>query len=131
MVRTQSRRDKAVILLAQGTSITDVSDEIGVSRQAIYNWLSDEDYQREIQDEKMLYMRLLSSRMASVCEQALQHLEKVTAGDQSVTLARDADIRLKADRLALTQLRDLYELADHEVRLTRLERGGYGKEGHR
>ena len=60
MVRTQSRRDKAVILLAQGTSITDVSDEIGVSRQAIYNWLSDEDYQRQVQDEKLLYMRVLA-----------------------------------------------------------------------
>lgn len=124
---TQSRRDKAVILLAQGQSVTEVSDEIGVSRQAIYNWLSDDDYQRQVQDEKMLYMRLLSSRIVRVCDQALRHLEKVTEGDTDVTLARDADIRLKADRLALTQLRDLYELADHEVRISRLEkRGRYG-----
>jgi len=123
---TQTRRDKAVILLAQGRPITEVSDEIGVSRQAIYNWLSDDDYQMQLQEEKMLIVKALSSRMISVCDKALQHLEKVTSGDTEFTMARDADIRLKADRLALSSLRDLYELTDHEVRISALERGRYG-----
>jgi len=117
-----SRRDKAVILLAQGKSVTDVSDQVGVSRQTIYTWLSDDDYKRQLQDEKMHLIRSLSSLMVSVCTNALRHLEKMTEGDQTVTLARDADVRLKADRLALSGLRDLIELADHEVRITTLEK---------
>jgi len=119
---TTSRRDKAVILLAQGKSVTDVSDQIGVSRQTIYNWLSDPDYQRQVDDQKTYLVRSLSSLMISVCANALRHLEKFTSGDQTVTLARDADVRLKADRLAVSRLRDLIELADHEVRISRLEK---------
>jgi len=116
-----SRRDEAVILLAHGRSITEVSDDVGVSRQTVYNWLSDEDYQRRIQDEKSRLIRSMSSLMASVCYKALLHIDKMTDGDTEVTMARDADVRLKADRLVLSKLRDLVELADHETRLTRLE----------
>ena len=111
-----SRRDKAVILLAHGKSVTEVSDEIGVTRQTIYNWLSEDDYKRQVQDKRSLLIESISSRMASVCDNALRHLEKVTSDDDL-----DDEIRLKADRLVLSRLRDLYELADHEARLTRLE----------
>lgn len=119
---SQSRRDKAVILLAHGRPITEVSDEVGVSRQTIYNWLSDEEYQSLVDAEKTRIARSLSSRMLTVCDKALMHLDRITEGDTEVTMARDADIRLKADRLVLSRLRDLYELVDHEVRITRLEK---------
>jgi transposase len=119
---TQSRRGKAVSLLARGRSITEVSDQVGVSRQTIYNWLDDDNYKRQVMSEKARIVEALSSRMISVTDKALQHLEKVTSGDTEFTMARDADIRLKADRLVLQYLRDLYELSDHEVRLTRLEK---------
>lgn len=118
----QSRRDKAVILIAQGRPITEVSDEIGVSRQTIYNWLSEDEYQRLVDAEKTRIVRSLSARMLSVCDKALKHLEDFYLSDAKVTMARDADIRLKADRLVLSRLRDLYELADHEVRISRLEK---------
>ena len=119
---TQSRRGKAVSLLARGRPITEVSDQVGVSRQTIYNWLDDDNYKRQVMSEKARIVEALSSRMISVTDKALQHLEKVTSGDTEFTMARDADIRLKADRLVLQYLRDLYELADHEVRITRLEK---------
>jgi len=118
----QSRRDKAVILIAQGRPITEVSDQVGVSRQTIYNWLSEDEYQRLVDAEKTRIVRSLSARMLSVCDKALKHLEDFYLSDAKVTMARDADIRLKADRLVLSRLRDLYELADHEVRITRLEK---------
>jgi len=119
---TQSRRGKAVSLLARGRPITEVSDQVGVSRQTIYNWLDDDGYKMKVMSEKTRIVEALSSRMISVTDKALQHLEKIVSGDTDVTMARDADIRLKADRLVLQYLRDLYELSDHEVRITRLEK---------
>lgn len=118
---TQSRRDKAVILLAQGQSVTDVSDQIGVSRQTIYTWMDDPEMQKSIQSEKTRLIRTLSSLMIKVALQALSHLDEVTSGDPEVTMSRDVEVRLKADRLVIQKIRDLLELADHEDRITRLE----------
>jgi len=116
-----SRRDQAVILLAQGKSVTDVSDSVGVSRQTIYTWMDDEEMQRSIQLEKTRLIRSLSALMIKVTLQALYHLDKVTEGDPEVTMARDVQVRLQADRLVIQKVRDLMEMADLEDRVSRLE----------
>ena len=123
-----SRRDQAVILLAQGKTVTDVSDQVGVSRQTVYTWMDDQDLQRSIQAEKTRLIRSLSSLMIKVTLQALHHLDKVTEGDPEVTQARDIQVRLQADRLVLQKIRDLMEMASLEERVSRLEeRDRYGR----
>ena len=123
-----SRRDQAVILLAQGKSVTDVSDSVGVSRQTIYTWMDDEEMQKSIQVEKTRLIRSLSALMIKVTLQALYHLDKVTEGDPEVTMARDVQVRLQADRLVIQKVRDLMEMASLEERVSRLEeRDRYGR----
>jgi hypothetical protein len=118
----QSRRKKASLMLAHGQSVTDVSDAVGVSRQTIYTWMDDPSYQKMIDHERSVILARISGRLISVCEQALQHLDAVTAGDEDVTMARDVSVRLRGDSIALNRLASLLELADLDRRISRLEK---------
>jgi hypothetical protein len=118
----QSRRKKAIVMLAHGQSVTEVSDAVGVSRQTIYTWLADEDIQMAIHEEKTRMLTSLTGRLTAVCEKASEHMMHITSGDEDYTLARDVTVRLRADSIALSRLPTLIELADFDKRLTRLEK---------
>jgi DNA-binding XRE family transcriptional regulator len=104
-------------MLAHGQSVTDVSDAVGVSRQTIYTWLDDPSYQKMVDDEKSVILARMTGRLLSVCDQALQHLDAVTADEDETT-----SNRLRADSIALGRLASLLELADLDRRISRLEK---------
>lgn len=42
------RKEKAITLILSGEAITDVAKLVGVCRQAIYNWLDDDEFKAEL-----------------------------------------------------------------------------------
>lgn len=114
----QSRKLLAVDLLASGYPVSEVADAVHVSRQTVYNWMSDPEYTRQITDKRSEVMQSISARLISISSDAVDFLGHCVRGDFTDP---HASIRLRASALALGRLREIVDLADIEDRIRRLE----------
>jgi len=80
-------QDRAIGLLVQGKTVTDVAQEVGVDRSTIHRWLNDSDLRLKLEARReeliggMLDQQLLAARMATV-----KLMELLESSDEGVVL---------------------------------------------
>ena len=111
---SKTRKALALEVLSSGLSVEKASEVAHVSRQCIYNWMTQESFKRKLRERQSVLFQSLSKRLAGMTVKALQVLEDCLS-------SRSEAIRLRASGIALSSLKNVMELADFEERLTRLE----------
>jgi len=112
MIKT--RKALALEVLSSGFSVEKASEVSHVSRQTIYNWLSQEGFKNELRKRQSILFQSLSKRLMNITVKALQVLEDCLD-------SRNESIRLRASGIALSSLKNVIDTADIEDRLTALE----------
>src|SRR4030042_6915529 len=110
---SKTKRAIAIEALSSGLSVEKVSELASVSRACIYNWLSKEDFKKDLREKQGEYFSRLSKRITSITLKALEVLE-------SLLNSRNESIRLRACSTALSSLSTITSLTDFEERLTAL-----------
>jgi hypothetical protein len=111
---SQTKKALALEVLSSGLSVEKASEMAHVSRQCIYNWLSQESFKAELRKRQRILFQSLSKRLMSITEKALQVLDDCLS-------SRTEAVRLRASGIALSSLKNVMELADFEERLSELE----------
>ena len=111
---SQTKKALALEVLSYGQSVEKASEVSQVSRQTVYNWLSQESFKNELRERQSVLFQSLSKRLIGITVKALQVLEDCLN-------SRNESIRLRASGIALSGLKNVMELSDFEERLTRLE----------
>jgi len=111
---SQTKKTLALEVLSSGLSVEKASEVAHVSRQCIYNWLSQESFKNELRERQSILFQSLSKRLMNITVKALQVLEDCLR-------SRSEAIRLRASGIALSGLKNVMELSDFEERLTALE----------
>ena len=111
---SQTKKALALEVLSSGLSVEKASEVAHVSRQCIYNWLSQESFKNELRQRQSVLFQSLSKRLVNITEKALQVLEDCLS-------SRNEAIRLRASGIALSSLKNVMELSDFEERLAALE----------
>jgi transposase-like protein len=112
-----SKTKKALALeaLSSGLSVEKVSEVSHVTRQTVYNWLSQEDFKTDLKEKQREYFSRLSKRMTSLTLKALDVIEECLR-------SRNESIRLRACGIALSGLNNVVSMTDFEERLSALEK---------
>jgi len=111
---SKTRKALALEVLSSGLSVERASEVSQVSRQTVYNWLSDDGFKKELRKRQSFIFQTLSKRLVNITTQALQVLEDCLG-------SRNESIRLRASGIALSSLKNVMELSDFEDRLSELE----------
>jgi len=105
------KQNKAIELLAQGTSIDATATGAGVSRRTIYQWMKDQEFALALHDKSAEVIDRLNHRLVNLNEKALDVLDACLDSESEA-------IRLRS---AMYLNNRLYEvLGDIEI-LTRLD----------
>ena len=70
------RKLKTIELLAQGIHYTDISKQVGVSRQTIYDWLKDEEFKAELDRWRQEFINCTRSIFAFNAPKAARKIVK-------------------------------------------------------
>jgi len=111
---SKTRKALALEVLSSGLSVEKASEVSHVSRQTIYNWLSQKSFKNELRKRQSVLFQSLSKRLMNITVKALQVLEDCLD-------SRNENIRLRASGIAISSLKNIMELADFEERITELE----------
>ena len=110
------KQTKAMLILVSGGTITDAADGAGVTRRALYSWMSEPRFRDALKSAQNELLDAAQGRLLSGQQTALQTLESLMTGGVSESVRRSS---------AETWLNMLFrykEFADFEVRLSTLER---------
>lgn len=70
------RKEKVIGLLIEGEQITNIAKIVGVSRQAIYNWLNDSEFKNELdtrlQEIKTQGNNMIVNKLSSCIDELLK-----------------------------------------------------------
>ena len=111
---SQTKKALALEVLSSGLSVEKAAEVAHVSRQCVYNWLSQESFKNELRERQSVLFQSLSKRLIGITVKALQVLEDCLS-------SRNENIRLRASGIALSGLKNFVELSDFEDRLAALE----------
>ena len=82
---SKGRKDKAAILLAHGTKITDVAAAVGVNRKTIQRWLADDGgFREQVEELRAESLGQLKSLLAQAAPAAASVLSRVMMGDVEI-----------------------------------------------
>lgn len=98
-----STKNKAIKLLSSGMSKTDVANQLGVSRDVIYNWLKDAKFRDAINIEIDTSTKLLSIELAKLDIKATQAIARALDSDNA-SLALKAALGFIEVRKNLSQI---------------------------
>jgi len=111
---SETKKALAFEALSSGLSIEKAGEVSHVSRQTIYNWLSQDDFKRELKARQREYFSQLSKRMTSLFMKALDVIEKSLD-------SRSEAMRLRASGLLISSYPHITEMTEFEERLSSLE----------
>lgn len=112
---SKTKKALALEVLSSGLSVEQAGEVAHVSRQCVYNWLSQDSFKQDLRKKQSEYFSRLSKRMTALTLKALEVLEKSLD-------SRNESIRLRACSIALSSLPGITALTDFEARLSALER---------
>lgn len=94
---------KAIKLLSSGMSKTDVANELGISRDAIYDWLKDDEFRQAINIEIDTGTQQLSEKLAQLDINAINAIERSLNSDNEA-IALKAALGFIEARKSLSQI---------------------------
>lgn len=110
---TPKQRLALVALLSQPT-VSGAAKQVGVSREAVYRWLKDPDFQAALTLAESEHLQAVQRGLLAASERALLVLGNLLVSESE-------SIRLRAALGILEQAIRLREFADFDARLTALE----------
>jgi len=111
------RKRKALEALLTSGDISQAANTAGVSRDSVYRWLRDPDFQTALSNGTQAALQGLSQSLLTLGAAAAKALQ-VALEDTTAPLTA----RLRAADIVLTRLLQMRELVDLDKRLTELEK---------
>lgn len=111
---SKTKKALALEVLSSGLSVEKASEVANVSRQCVYNWMTQESFKKDLRRRQSILFQRLSKKLMNITVKALQVLENCLCSENE-------NIRLRSSGIALSSLKNVMELADFEDRLTALE----------
>lgn len=102
--------------------MTDIMRETGLSKNTVYKYKRDPEFQAVIQERKSAILQAAVNRMSSYMAQNVETLQAI-AGDPEVNPA----VRVSAINTIMTQLRGWLTTTELSERLTALEEAAKGR----
>lgn len=106
---------RAVLALVEHGSVSRAADTCNLSRQSLYRWLREPEFERALREASSEQVIEASRRLTSLTMRAVDRLEKLLDSERELT-------QLKAVESILTHGARLRELVELEERITNLER---------
>ncbi len=111
------RKRKALEALLTSGDISQAANTAGVSRDSVYRWLRDPDFQTALSNGTQAALQGLSQSLLTLGAAAAKALQAALE-DTTAPLA----VKLRAADIVLTRLLQMRELVDLDKRLTELEK---------
>ena len=111
------RKRKALEALLTSGDISQAANTAGVSRDSVYRWLRDPDFQGAMTEGTQAALQGLSQSLLTLGAAAAKTLQAALE-DTTAPLA----VKLRAADIVLTRLLQMRELVDLDKRLTELEK---------
>jgi len=111
------RKRKALEALLTSGDISQAANTAGVSRDSVYRWLRDPDFQTALSNGTQAALQGLSQSLLTLGAAAAKTLQAALE-DTTAPLA----VKLRAADIVLTRLLQMRELVDLDKRLTELEK---------
>lgn len=108
---------KAIETLLTSGSATEAAENAGVSRNTLYRWMQEPDFQAALAEAEAAALDSLSTRLVGLADQAAGALDDVFNNDKA-----GIGHRLRAADIVLSNLLRLRELVTIEARLSELEK---------
>jgi transposase len=115
MTHNMTRKELAIIGLGSGLTVADAAEMASVSRNTIYRWLEDPDFENAVEDYKNEALTGIARKMVSLTVRVLEVLEEILESGNE-------NMRLRAAAALLGRFTQVVELTDLERRLTILEK---------
>jgi hypothetical protein len=112
---SETKKALALEALSSGLSIEKAGEVSHVSRQTVYNWLSQDDFKKELKVRQSEYFSQLAKRITILFMKALDVIEKSLD-------SRSEAMRLRASGLLISSYPHIAEMTEFEERLSALER---------
>ena len=109
------RQRRAIESLLTTADTTQAAELAGVSRQTIYRWMTEPQFNQALKAGTTAALDGISRNLVSTAKKAVRELDKILDGPDPRPKARAADI-------VLARLMQLRELVDLEARITELEK---------
>jgi transposase-like protein len=110
-----ARQDKAVAILAVGSSVEAVAERVGISRQTIHRWMLQPDFKAAVTAARRQAVQVVFDTLSQSVNQAA---EKLTALVKSQT----ESICLRSCEILLRFAKEHIEIGDLVERLDAIER---------
>jgi hypothetical protein len=108
----------AISALLSGKTRAQAATEAGVVGSTIYEWLSDEKFQKELQKAKNLTFDYSTAMLSGLLEDSIQICRRILNGEKISPLS---SLELRAASLVFSQVSRFREL-DLEIRIKELEK---------
>lgn len=115
--KIRSNQYRAIESLLTSGSATEAAEKAGVSRNTLYRWLQEPDFQAALAEAEAAALDSLSTRLVGLADQAAAALGDVFNSEKA-----GIGHRLRAADIVLSNLLRLRELVTIEQRLAELER---------
>ena len=99
----KATKQKAIKLLSAGMSKTDVANELGISRDVIYDWLKSEEFRQAINIEIDTSTRQLSEKLSQLDTNAINAIERALNSNNDM-IALKAALGFIEARKTLSQI---------------------------
>ncbi len=116
------KQNKAIELLAQGSSIDATANIVKVNRRTIYQWMQDQEFMMALHDKSAEVIENLNRRLVSLNEKALDVLEACMNSRSEAVRLRSAIYLNGKLYQVLGDLEILRRLDEIEERINRDER---------
>lgn len=87
-------KEKAITYLLKGEAITDVAKLVGKSRQAIYNWLDDEEFKAELDRRRQEIVTKGNAILLAELNSSIERIKRIAVKSKSEKVKLDANTYL-------------------------------------
>lgn len=115
--KLSKRREAAIAILLQTSTLVDASKQIGISYSTLWRWLQEPNFQRALKEAKKQAVSHATSTLSKICHESVLTLQEIMNDNEA-----PASARVSAAKCVLESGLKGIELDDLEARLAALER---------
>jgi transposase-like protein len=108
------RQYRAIGILASGSTVEAVAEQVGVSRQTVHKWMTRPDFKAAIDEARRLVIQTAFDSMSAIVSKAVTAIKELLESPIPM-------IRLRSAELVLRFCRENVEIAALVERLKRIE----------
>jgi len=108
-----ARKERALVLVGEGRSVTEVAASLEIDRSTVHRWLRDPEFQRELSEHREEFLERTLDLQVYAATVAVHRLMELVESENENTALRAAQ--------TLAGLAKTYMLMDQERRIRRLE----------